>query len=85
MVCCKIAAVARQAVAPDVEEMPRIYELHKYRLQTPGPENGLQADFMQGLLPETTRSKTKRRISQERSRAPQCPQEPNAIPVCSEE
>lgn len=54
MICCKIAAVAVQAVSPDVEEMPRIYELHKYRLQTPRPENGLQADFMQGLLPETT-------------------------------
>lgn len=34
----KNAAVAGQAVAPNVEEMSRIYELHKYRLQTPDPQ-----------------------------------------------
>lgn len=33
----KNAAIAWQAVAPNVEEMPRIYELHKYRLQTSDP------------------------------------------------
>lgn len=37
IVCLKIAAVSGQAIAPNVEEIPRIYELHKYRLQTPGP------------------------------------------------
>lgn len=41
MVRFKIAAITAQAVAPNFDEMPRIYELHKYRLHTPGLETAL--------------------------------------------
>lgn len=39
IVCLKIATVSGQAVAPNVEEIPRIYELHKYRFSDPWASN----------------------------------------------